>query len=455
MQIAAMNLATQNTSQPSTSNTGSTKGTEGAFGQALDQSISGTATTGEQAQNAGAMTADQTQVQATVQKIMASMMAGETPSSEELISIVDSLLESLTNVDTEGEEEALSGERLDESLSQLDSLLAILENIPVLQSFVSQQQQQEVTATATGDNTAIGALQGMLQDLRAVLQQDKTGAISKDMMKEIGKQVGKLDQLINGGNQTDPNTAAVQGEIETGNASNAPAANTHLNRLSAQLLHAGILNVVPTEEQAVSAESTPVEGELAVDADQAGIQTHTVIHDSTSRPETNAKVVVQQPVPVQKFAETMKDMMVKQFNVNTVGGIHEATLSLAPAHLGQVDVRISVHNGQLTALFVAESASAKEMLDNQMSQLRSSLQAQGLQVEKIEVTQSSAAFESNMFHKGNGGQQSRDQQSSKRGGSFEQSIGEIGNFEADMEQLAVERAVTRTLGYGREINTTA
>lgn len=58
--------------------------------------------------------------------------------------------------------------------------------------------------------------------------------------------------------------------------------------------------------------------------------------------------------------------------------------------MGQVDVKITMQNGNLIAQFLTEHSGAKDMLEQQMSQLRSALQSQGLQVEKLEVSQNSA-----------------------------------------------------------------
>lgn len=46
-----------------------------------------------------------------------------------------------------------------------------------------------------------------------------------------------------------------------------------------------------------------------------------------------------------------------------------------------------MQNGHLVAQFMTEHAGAKDMLEQQMNQLRAALQSQGLQVEKLEVTQ--------------------------------------------------------------------
>ncbi|WP_342435879.1 flagellar hook-length control protein FliK [Paenibacillus sp. FSL L8-0436] len=95
-------------------------------------------------------------------------------------------------------------------------------------------------------------------------------------------------------------------------------------------------------------------------------------------------------VPVHQFAQEMDKMITGKLEILKKGGVAEATITLFPENLGQVDVKITMQNGNLIAQFLTEHSGAKDMLEQQMSQLRSALQSQGLQVEKLEVSQNSA-----------------------------------------------------------------
>ncbi|WCF10282.1 flagellar hook-length control protein FliK [Paenibacillus thiaminolyticus] len=125
------------------------------------------------------------------------------------------------------------------------------------------------------------------------------------------------------------------------------------------------------------------------------------------------------PLPVihaDRFADEMAGFMVKQLRFSRVGGMSEAKISLYPEHLGQVEVRLTIQNGQLTARFLTEHLMAKDMLEQQMSMLRGALQSQGIQVEKIEVSQqSSNALNSSLFQEERRQQDTHRQQSSERG----------------------------------------
>jgi flagellar hook-length control protein FliK len=56
-----------------------------------------------------------------------------------------------------------------------------------------------------------------------------------------------------------------------------------------------------------------------------------------------------------------------------------------------VDVIITARDGVITAQFSAETAAGKELLDNQLPQLRAALTQQGLQVDRLEVNQHQAS----------------------------------------------------------------
>lgn len=96
-------------------------------------------------------------------------------------------------------------------------------------------------------------------------------------------------------------------------------------------------------------------------------------------------------VRADQFSHQVTDLFVKQLKVGTLKGLTEAKLILHPQSLGQVDVKITSHNGMITAQFSVDNQAGKEMLDNQLSQLRNALTQQGLQVDRLEVTQQQAS----------------------------------------------------------------
>ncbi|WP_229675597.1 flagellar hook-length control protein FliK [Saccharibacillus kuerlensis] len=131
---------------------------------------------------------------------------------------------------------------------------------------------------------------------------------------------------------------------------------------------------------------------------------------------TPAKPV--EAVPVNQMAKEVEKLVVDRLQILQKQGFTEAKITMTPEHLGKVDIRITMHAGQLVAHFITEHAAAKDLLEQQMVQLRGSLQGQGLTVERLEVTQSSS-LQSQMDH--NGGQGGSGQQQGKRSRSKEES----------------------------------
>ena len=128
-------------------------------------------------------------------------------------------------------------------------------------------------------------------------------------------------------------------------------------------------------------------------------------------------------------------------------GVSEARILLVPEHLGEVAVRITLQNGQLTAQFVTENAIAKDLIENQFVALRGALQSQGIQVDGLEVTYGSAAAQSQLFQE----QRQRGGQDRHEGGRENRPDDALPVFETEL----LEQAAIRELGYGRAINVKA
>jgi flagellar hook-length control protein FliK len=102
----------------------------------------------------------------------------------------------------------------------------------------------------------------------------------------------------------------------------------------------------------------------------------------------------------------------------------EAAFTLAPKHLGKVDVKVTIHDGQVTAEFLTSTPLGKDLLETHVQTLRSALETQGLQVGKIDVSQAQTSTAGTSFmgtfsQKGDSSGRQQQQDSRKRN---EQSI---------------------------------
>ncbi|MFD2613006.1 flagellar hook-length control protein FliK [Paenibacillus gansuensis] len=159
---------------------------------------------------------------------------------------------------------------------------------------------------------------------------------------------------------------------------------------------------------------------------------------------------VQLTMSSQQFVDDMSQFLFKHVKVTQFNGLTEAQITLTPEHLGQVEVKLSLQNGHLVAQFMASSNAGKEMLENQLHQLRHTLLAQGIQVEKLEVTQNTNA-QTSMFQDQR--QQQFKEQSGRQGNrSRTSAVDTVGSEFADDLNLEEE---ARLRNYGSEFNVTA
>lgn len=122
----------------------------------------------------------------------------------------------------------------------------------------------------------------------------------------------------------------------------------------------------------------------------------------------------QTPMPkvtVQQFFSEVIELVQNQANLKKASEFIEAKFSLTPEKLGDIDVQLSIHKGQVTAHFSAETLLGKESLESQISMLRSSLQQQGLQVDKLEISLSGQGLQHSFSQQE---EKSRQEQSQQR-----------------------------------------
>lgn|GEM_PF-1138433 len=380
-------------------------------------------------------------------------------SLEQLMNIIAGLLEDLQNQDFSNEpDQGDMQQQLQELLDQINAMLALLgsqqpQPMPVTPGHVVEDlkadvQQALVQLQAVIGNRLSSPKQGIsldvvssqIKSIQQKVEQFKLSGVKTDAEFELPNDLDK-EQAVPSVNRT---------QLADGVQQNVPIAgraSAMLDRLNQQAVSPQLLQVITAQQSNGETEASvgaSEDGSLTMDVN---VNVNTLTQEMSRSTSTVRVVPVAIPVPAQQFADTMANLMVNRFEVKTVGGMSEAKLTLTPEHLGQVDIRISVVNGQLNAMFVTESSVAKDILDNQLAQLRANLQSQGLNVDKLEVAQQTVNSQmSQQQHNGSDWQQ-------------EQGNGRIGE-DAESEEAAFEaeltqQAVIRGLGYGRAINVRA
>jgi len=141
-----------------------------------------------------------------------------------------------------------------------------------------------------------------------------------------------------------------------------------------------------------------------------------------------------------------------RFSIHSKGqGSGEARFLLNPENLGKVEVKIAFQDGKLTAQFVTDSLSAKEVLQAQIPVLKQALQHQGLIVAKLDIVQQSqlpnySDTAGSAFSQG-GFSSSQDQQAYRPSGQGTGRQNKSKTEETDVEQVPFTYGTTpQTLG---------
>ncbi len=457
--------------------TGGAAGGAGSFSSALSGMMTGDAT------GSGANTAGTAGLSALAQ-LIAPLIAAlpQTADQAPAVQQIEGLIQLLDPAKGEDANALMNNPDLQAWLLQLQALLAAL---PV------NQPESDQAAAPTGDGSnmkeSADALNPLLfipltpaADTSAEIQTDELGAIQqpkaltaqeaaallkqlKDLVAE-GKTDSKLQQTVKelpavllsaaskvGGLQ---NQSADQPRVSSiiQNAATAEAAPSSdagklvqvvaspVQKLEALTAKAAMVQLhldPPKAEEGPLFE--PLDAGMAEGADNQPLPLHEYMKQQGGHAQVKAPVVQMQAAT---FSEDMTQFVVRSIMMGTsADGMTEAKISLYPQHLGHVEVRLTLHNGQLIAQFVADSLAGKEMLESQLSQLRTTLQNQGIQVEKLEVSQSQN-YQSGMFQEG------RQQQSGQSSKQQKAASGRIAAMEDELKEEAQSSSTAGSLGTG-------
>jgi len=339
----------------------------------------------------------------------------------------------------------------DKSLESLDGLMELLQGL--LQELDTMDQAliedpallQEIQGWVTQANILLNAAVPQPQGDTIQNEMPMLASSSETIRFAVQDTISQLASVLSKSTQVDPNTEAAVKQLvqsfhsllgKSAATGEGKADGTFSNILNRQLpegtqptVTANAANQKTSSEPTASAnakgmswtaasidnatpesgmnEADALLGQGTVTAGQLALRSGTQVTVKPAAP----------PVPVENFSNEMTTFIINKMEIVKQTGFTEARISLNPEHLGQVDIKLTMQNGQLIAQFMTRSTDAKEMIDQQMAHLRSALQAQGLQVERIEVTQSSQASNANLYQDGGrqpgSGQQQSQQQRSK------------------------------------------
>ncbi|MBD8497064.1 flagellar hook-length control protein FliK [Paenibacillus arenosi] len=284
------------------------------------------------------------------------------------------------------------------------------------QNLLTQQEGQSLSAE---QQAAIQALMNQPQTISIValdqfeqfaqyarvMTNQATGEMAAVKVDDMLQHLKQLGEVLMKHQQANPNQTVL---------ANVLAQVTDTNTVAAETLRQS-LSATAHQEQGAGKSGEMMATAMSGDGSEVPTQQMTVSQFALrSEGMTSAKPIPQ--VPIQQFAHNMGEMLIKQMSIRHFNGTSEAKIRLYPEHLGQVDIKITMQNGQLIAQFFTEHAGAKEMIDQQLASLRGALQASGIQVDKLEVSQHStaeaSAMASSMFQGDRQSHSSKEQHSS-------------------------------------------
>lgn len=81
--------------------------------------------------------------------------------------------------------------------------------------------------------------------------------------------------------------------------------------------------------------------------------------------------------------------MTQQVSLMVKGGIQQAEIKLNPAHLGPMEIKLSIKDDQANVQFIAQQAPVRDALDSAIPRLREMLEQQGLNLANVDVSSQS------------------------------------------------------------------
>lgn len=175
-----------------------------------------------------------------------------------------------------------------------------------------------------------------------------------------------------------PSNASLQGQ----QSNSQPV---QINSLSAALLATEFVTAEPSK-----AGDAP-DGTQSLANVLAGAQT------PQQSPQINTLAKMQPVVTMQadRFHNEFADLVVKRAAMLEAPGRHEFRIVLQPQGLGEIEVRIQAIGNQISMQLSADNAATKGLLDSHLASLKSQLQAQGIQYDRIEVSSSNTGNNTN------------------------------------------------------------
>lgn len=278
------------------------------------------------------------------------VMIDELMNMDDLAALLDMTAEDLQQIIAK-----LTGEPVE----QLD-VWAVLEQAPQLLAQITavlQGENQIVTPEEAGQLAKflqVAQLVGQKQD--TVYKQEITLTDSKQALQQFTQQLTTLSNQQNGQQQSQQQSQPQQTFVQ-----------------------------VMQQVQTATTQTTQV-----TNTTEAPEQVQAPVQQVTTQPAVKTVSVA---LPMERSAQSealIKEIQnhINRMQMSNNNGVIKLTMRLFPENLGQIRVEVMQQDGVMQARILATSAAGKELLDSNLSNLKTSLVAQNIQLDRIDIAQS-------------------------------------------------------------------
>jgi flagellar hook-length control protein FliK len=319
---------------------------------------------------------------------------------EELVDYLSKLIELFD----EAQEKSSTDE--DTLLKNYEELYSLFQQLPIVASGI--EKNSDTQGKPFQENGASQAVAKWNMLLQAIRQQDlietspslKTNSLAPSVNLEsaITQSAPLMASLLGKWKQDPEWLAFLKQKLHTDSATKGIVAEVirsnpdYVPRFSTQMPMSLLLQAL-NGEQGEGKTPPSDSATLANKADssaQLGLEQRTLPLEAKGNERVAESKPTETPVPSARFAHLMDDLkglLRNQLQGMKQGEDSQIRIKIFPEHLGHLDIRISSIAGKISAQLMASHQMAKEALEFGLGQLRVALTQQGIQVDRIEVTQ--------------------------------------------------------------------
>lgn len=294
-------------------------------------------------------------------------------------------------------------------LKNYEELYSLFQQLPIVASGI-EKKSDNTQGKPFQENVASQAIAKWNILLQAIRQQElvemsptlKTYSLasSANTESEIIQSIPLMASVLGKWRQDPEWLAFLEQKLHTDSATKGLVAEVirsnpdYVPRFSTQMPMSLLLQAL-NGEQGESKAPVSDSATLAKNADssiQLGLEQRTLPLEAKGSERLAESKPAEAPVPSARFAhliDDLKGLLRSQFQSIKQGEDSQIRIKIFPEHLGHLDIRITSIAGKISAQLMASHQMAKEALEFGLGQLRVALTQQGIQVERIEVTQQS------------------------------------------------------------------